>query len=485
MKKIVMIKFIVISWIIALSGCSLAPTYHRPPMTVPPKYKESGPWLHAKPHKASLDRGRWWEMYGDKTLNALEEKVQSANQNLKAALARYEEARAAAAVARAAYFPVITGVANATRAESSHNVANPLGSPLYSDKSVALELTYEIDVFGRVRNLVAAAKSTARASAADLAVIDLSLHAELANDYFALRGDDAAQRILDQTVIAYEKSLFLTRQRYKEGADPAYNVDQAVTQLETAKTLAADMRLQRAQLEHAIAVLIGEVPATFSLKPELPKTKVVTIAPKLPSTLLERRPDIAEAELLVQAANYNIGVARAAFFPAFNLSMGMGVESTILANLFRGPSLLWSVGPTAMSTLANVGSLPLMTQTIFDGGKIKGLSDEACARYYETVANYRQTVLSAYQQVEDYLVAIHQLDHEKITQDSATRAANRSLNQARYRYKGGLTTYLDVVIYENIALQNELNSVNVHTRRQVASVQLIKALGGGWTSDRV
>jgi NodT family efflux transporter outer membrane factor (OMF) lipoprotein len=305
------------------------------------------------------------------------------------------------------------------------------------------------------------------------------MHAELANDYFALRGDDAAQRILDKTVIVYERALYLTRKRYEGGADPVGNVDEAQNQLDTAKTQAADMHLKRAQLEHAIAVLIGEDPSSFSLKPELKKNKLVTINPQLPSTLLERRPDIAEAELKVQAANYNIGVARAAFFPAFNLSATIGFESANLGNLLTRPSLVWALGPTAASALLNNGNQPVLSQTIFDGGRLIALSNQAYAQYCETVAEYRQTVLTAYQEVEDSLSALRQLDRENKTQTLATSAANRSVNQALTRYKDGLTTYLDVVIIQNIALQAELSTIDIRTRRQIASVQLIKALGGG------
>ena len=306
------------------------------------------------------------------------------------------------------------------------------------------------------------------------------MHAELANNYFMLRADDAAQRTLDEIVIVYEKALYLTRQRYQGGASPVIDVDQAETQLQTAKTMAADVRLKRSQLEHAIAVLIGEPPSTFTIRPHLPSAKLVTIAPDLPSTLLERRPDIAAAQLRVQAANANIGVARAAYFPAFNLSGGIGFESASLANLIKAPSLIWSLGSSALVSIFNSGGMPLVMQTIFDGGRISGLTKEAWATYMETVANYRQTVLTAYQEVEDNLVALKELDRENQTQTAATKAANRAVEQEMYRYKGGLITYLDVVVSQNIALQAQLSAIDIRSRRQVASVELIKALGGGW-----
>lgn len=474
-----------ITFFMLLTACSLAPTYHRPDMRIPSTYKENGSWLYATPQTANRARGPWWEMYADPELNRLEQQVESANQNLKAAIARYDEACAAASIARADYFPTINGVGNMNRAKTSANVANPQNVQVASDKTLAINATYELDVWGRVRNSVAAAKSVARASAADLAVIHLSLQAELANDYFSLRGDDASQRVLNETVTAYQKALYLTQQRYRGGIVSAGVVDQATHQLESAKTQAADMRLKRSQLEHAIAILIGQPPAAFHLPAAMPKAKIVTMAPALPSTLLERRPDIAEAEQFVQAANANIGVARVAFYPSFNLAGGIGLESASLSHLFQGPSLIWALGPSVASAFLNPGSLPLVMQTLFDGGRIRGLSDQAQAKYVETVAHYRQTVLTAYQEVEDNLVAIRELDHERKSQNLASQAADRSLMQAWYQYQGGLTTYLDVVVIQNIALQARLSDIQVNTQRQMASVALIKALGGGWRGGGV
>jgi NodT family efflux transporter outer membrane factor (OMF) lipoprotein len=466
--------------LLALTHCSLAPQYHRPAVPIPIHYKEAGNWLIAKPTTAAIDRGPWWHLYQDPILDQLQTQIVPANQNLRAAVARYDQARAAVTVAQASYFPSILGIINGNRQHTSSTTANPLPMSLSNDFLAAANLTYEVDIWGRIRNMVAAAKSQANASAADLAFIDLGLRAELANDYFTLWGTDLSQRILDQTVVAYLKALALTQRRYAGGIVPVADVDQAQNQLETAKTLAADTRLKRAQLEHAIAVLIGRPPADFHLKPLYHKPKLVTIAPDLPSTLLERRPDIAKATFLVQAANSNIGVARAAFFPAFNLAASIGVESAQLKNLFKGPSLVWALGPTSASAILNNGNRPTITQTIFDGGRLFGLSQLAWTQYDETVATYRQTVLNAYQDVEDSLIAIRQLDREYQTQMAAVRAAKRALAQALFRYKGGLTTYLEVIIEQNISLQTELTAVDVNIRRQIASVQLIKALGGGW-----
>jgi len=340
-------------------------------------------------------------------------------------------------------------------------------------------LSYELDAWGSIRNSVIVSESKAKASVADMASIRLSLQASLANNYFALRGSDEAQRILDITVVAYQKALYLTKKRYQGGAAPISDVDEAETQLENAKTMAADMRLQRAQLEHAIAVLVGEIPSNFSLAPAKSPKIFLAIAPNLPSTILDRRPDIVAAESQVLAANANIGVARAAFFPVIDLTGSGGFQSRSLANLISKPSLFWSLGPLSLLTLAQ----PIAEVTIFDGGRLRGLLNQAKAQYFETVATYRQTVLTAFQEVEDNLVAIRQLDKEYQSQKAAARAAKRAWEQELYRYKGGLVTFLQVVVVENIALQSELALVNIRTRRQIASIQLIKALGGGWSLD--
>jgi len=469
-----------------LCGCSLAPTYHRPELYIPADYKETGSWQLAAPAVAELDRGNWWEIYNDSVLNDLEDRVTSANQNLQAAIARYEQARAIATVARSYLVPTINIIGVPDRQKTSLNVANPATVTPFNDVLLATDLSYEIDVWGRVRNAFFSARDSARASSADVAAIDLSLHAELASNYFSLRGTDQSQRVLDDTVKAYEKALYLNRMLYQGGAAPVEDVYLAETQLETAKTLSTDMKLRRAQLEHAIAVLIGEVPANFSLPVLKTKVEVITIIPELPSTLLERRPDIAAAELRVQAANANIGVARAAYFPQFNLITSLGVESSSISNLFQSPSLIWSLGPAlgAAALGTSVAGTPI-SWTLIDGGRISALTDQAWAIYYETVANYRQTVLNAYQEVEDNLAALHRLGQENITQTAAAAAAYKAVAQELDRFKGGLITYLPVVVEQSIALQAELTSIDIRTRYQLASVQLIKALGGGWDNPNV
>lgn len=472
-------KLIIPIFSVFLIGCSFAPKYVRPPMPIPIEYKETKEWKKAKGFKPTAKGTRWWQMFNDPVLNELEEKVTCTNQNLKVAFARFQEARAVAQVARSAYYPTFLGVGNADRQQKSRNIANPSTDNFFSDFLTGVDISYEIDLWGRVRNSVAASESQLRASTADLAGVSLSMHAELALDYFALRGDEASQRVLDATVAAYEKGLYITRKRHDGGASPIADVDQAITQLENARTAATEMSLRRAQLEHAIAVLVGDIPANFKMPRAKTRMSLVSIAPELPSSLLERRPDIAAAEQRVQAANFEIGVACAAFYPQINFSSIAGVESGKLSNLLSEPSLFWSLGP--ISGLALVK--PLASLVLFDGGRLRGLLNVAKASYHETVASYRQTVLTAFQEVEDNLVAIRRLDQENRSQTAATSAAKRALVQAIDRYRGGLTNYLDVVVSENLALQAELNSVDIRTRRQVASVLLIKALGGGWSCE--
>ena len=451
---------------LCLTSCSLAPKYERPPLSIPAHYREAGKWQRANPTYAVTDRGPWWKIYNDTTLNQLEDRVTFANQSLKAAWARYQQACALASVARADFFPTVTLNANLTRLQNSSNTALDVPST-YDDFSVGPNLSYELDVWGRVRNNVLAAQDRAKASAADWTAVDLSMHAELASDYFALRGDDQAQRILDEAVTAYTIAYQLNVRRHNGGVVSVADVYQAKAQLDSAATLAADKRLKRAQLEHAIATLVGVVPAEFHLPANKKPMHVVSIAPAFPCGLLQRRPDVAAAVLLVQAANAQIGVARAAYFPDFNILAGAGFESADGYNLFSAPSVFWSLGPSAAWTL-------------IDGGRIDAFVRYAKAKYFETVANYRQTSLTAFQEVEDNLVAIHRLNQEMQTQAAAVAAAYKAQQQAEYRYKGGAINYLDVVFEQNIALQAALVDVDIKTRRQLASVQLIKAIGGGW-----
>ncbi len=454
-------------------GCSLEPRYKRPKMSIPNTYKEDALWKIAQPSFANAYTQRWWLVYDDPILNQLEDELNAANQDIKIALAQYEGALAALKIARSAYFPTLNADAHALRIQTSKTIANPGIVNHYNDFLLGTDLSYEIDLWGKVRNSVKASRKTAQASRDDLAAVQLSLQASLATTYFSYRGTEANIRILTQLQYAYEKALELTRNRYNGGITPEADVDQAVTQLENVKTMLLDAKLNLAQQEHAMAILVGKAPAAFSIAPSKQQSKVVPVAPTLPSTLLERRPDIAAAEKRVQAANATIGVARAAFFPNFNL-MGtvLGFESALIGSLLKAPSLYWAVGPSA-------------TMMLFDGGNLEGQLDQSYASYCQSVATYRKTVLNALQEVEDNLAAQRYLEKESVTQANATIAADKALQQANYRYEGGIATYLDVVIEQNTSLIAHLALIDIHTRRQVASVQLIKALGGGWEAATV
>jgi NodT family efflux transporter outer membrane factor (OMF) lipoprotein len=348
----------------------------------------------------------------------------------------------------------------------------PGRNPTYNNFDIEADLSYELDLWGRVRNSVNTANANQQASAADLAALDLAQHAELAIDYYTLRGEDAELVLLQNTVDDYSRSLALTENLYRGGAAAVADVYQARAQLEGARTQAADVALQRAQTEHAIAVLIGENASRFHFASNpLPQDSVPPLVDVgLPSTLLERRPDVAAAERRVAAANAQIGVARAAYFPVFSLAAATGFDSTKTSNLLNAPSRLWSAGPAGLLT-------------VFDAGRHRAQSAQAHAQFDEQVADYRTTVLIAYQEVEDSLTALHRLEQESLSEEAAVTASGQALEQARYRYKAGLVTYLEVAAAETIALQAQLSRVNILNRYMNASVLLVKALGGGWRID--
>jgi len=455
----------------SLTACSFAPVY-KTPDSVPATsaYHESGEWKAAQPAD-NQNRGAWWTVFQDPQLDALEATVGDANQDLKAAFARLQQARAATRIARADLFPTVSIGSSATRSRTSVNSPTfpPGAEPVGNNFHLEADLSYEFDVWGRVRNAVTSAKAVQQASAADLATLNLSIHAELATDYFALRAEDTQQVLLDQTVADYTQSLQLTQNRYRGGGAALADVAQAQAQLETARTQAADIRLQRAQSEHAIAVLLGENPSAFRAPPNPLPTELTppSIDPGLPSSLLERRPDVAAAERRVAAANARIGVARAAYFPVFSLAAAAGFDSTSSSTWLNAPSRLWSVGPAGLLTL-------------FDAGRHRAESAQAKAIYDEQVADYRSTVLTAYQEVEDNLAALRQLQQESVSEAAAVTATGQALQQAQYRYKAGLVTYLEVATTETTALQAQLSNVTIQLRRMNASVLLVKALGGGW-----
>ncbi len=458
-----------------VSGCSLAPPYKGPPESAPatPQYQELDGWKTAQPMD-EVPRGDWWRLYQDATLDELEQKAGTANQNIKAAFARLQQARADTRIARADLFPTVTASASAERAHVSPNSPSYLpGKPTTgNDFNLEGDVSYEVDLWGRVRNEVAAARANQQASAADLASLDLSIRAEVAMDYFNLRSADAQQQLLNQTVRDYQQSLQLTQNLFNGGAAPLSDVAQAQTQLENALTQAADVGLQREQDAHAIAVLVGENPSAFHIAVDPLPIEVAPppLDPGLPSALLERRPDVAEAERRVAAANAQIGVARAAYFPQFTLDGSAGFNSVRASNWISAPSRFWSVGPQ-------------MTLPLFEAGRLVGQTARAKAQYQEQVADYRNTVLTAYQDVEDSLAALRQLEQEAQTEAAAVKAATVELQQANYRYRAGAVTYLEVATAETTALQAQLSAASIQARRLNASVTLIKALGGGWQSS--
>lgn len=460
---------------ILVAACSLAPRYRTPATAAPaPVYKELDGWKLAAPAD-NAPRGPWWQMFHEDELDSLEARVSAANQNLKAALARLDEASAQTRFARAGFFPTLTANASATRERLSANAPQfPAGGQtLYDDFVAGGALSWELDVFGRIRNTVTGARATEQASTGDLAALDLATHAQLANDYFMLRGLDAQQQLLDHTVADYAKALALTQDLYHGGAAALSDVQQAQAQLETARTQAEDTRLHRAQTEHAIAVLVGEQASSFSVAPRpLPSDlQPPAVDPGLPSQLLERRPDVAAAERRVAAANANIGVARAAYFPDFSLQAAAGWQSVAQSTWLSAPSRYWSVGPQGLLT-------------VFDFGAHAAQAAEAHAAYDEQVADYRGTVLTAFQDVEDNLAALRQLERESISQAAAVEATQGALDQANYRYKGGIVTYLEVVSTENAALAARLAALGIETQRLTSTVQLVQALGGDWQNPR-
>ncbi len=452
-----------------LSGCEVGPKYHPPAVQAPPAYKEIGDWKPAQPNDQNLG-GTWWTIFQDPLLDALELQVNVSNQNLKAADAQYQQARAVLRYNRADYYPTVTAGPSATRTRVSSN-RPPLSSTFdgitYNDFVLPFDFSYQADVWGRVRRTVESYREQAQASAADLATVNLSMHADLALDYFQARSLDAEEQLLFSTVTQYEQALKLTQSRFKGGTASEVEVQQAKTQLQTVRAQAIDVGVLRAQYEHAVAILIGKPPAEFSLPP-LPLTAPPPHIPVgLPSELLERRPDIAAAERRVAAANAQIGVAKSAYYPLINLAASGGFESSSITTLLTGPSGLWSVGGSAV-------------MTVFDVGRRRSLTDQAVAAYDYQVAAYRQNVLTGFQQVEDNLAAVRILENEAKVQDEAVVAAQRSLDLSIKRYKGGVTSYLEVITAQNAALTDEVTAVNILGRRMANTVILIQALGGGW-----
>ncbi|HUA00905.1 MAG TPA: efflux transporter outer membrane subunit [Candidatus Aquilonibacter sp.] len=465
-----------------LAGCSVGPRYARPAVETPTAYKEAPPqsfeqagiWKPAQPADQE-HRGKWWEAFGDPQLNALEEQVTVSNQDLKSAESRFQQARALVRFNRASEFPTIEVGPSASYVKDSNNTPafpTPVSRGGANDFVLPFDLSYEIDLWGRIRHGVAAAREEAQASAADVATASLSLHAELAIDYFELRNADTQKQILDNTVRAYTDAYQLTETRFEGGASPRSDVAQAKTQLDDARVEATDVTVERAAYEHAIAVLIGKPPAEFGLAPDPLNLAAPVIPASMPSELLERRPDIAAAERRVAEANEQIGIARAAYYPTLSLNGTAGYESTHLSDLLDGPSALWAVGPQ-------------LVETLFDAGRRHATSQAAWANFDALTANYRQTALTAFQEVEDNLAALRILEQEAQQQHEATASADDWLVVSTNRYKGGVDNYLQVIIAQTTDLSNQRNEADILRRRMDASVLLIKALGGGWDASQL
>ena len=463
---------------VLLCGCMVGPKYVRPAAPQTPGFKEFGNstegdgWKVAQPDDTLL-RGKWWELYGDTKLNELEEQVDPSNQTLKIAEANFRQARAAIRFSRASEAPTIgTSPSISTIRDSANQPYFPASKANNGtgDFTLPLDLSYEVDLWGRVRRTVTASREQAQASVADLETARLSLHAEVAIDYFEVRSADAQERLLDDTVTAYSEALDLTKNRFEGGAAPKSDVAQAQTQLDAARVQDTDIAVQRAQYEHALAILIGKPPAGFDLPPtplNLQPSKLPSIPVALPAQLLERRPDIAAAERRMAAANEQIGIAQAAYYPTLDLAAVAGLRGSSLLNWFNWPSRFWAVGPG-------------LSETLFDAGRRRATTETARASYDGAIANYRQTVLVSFQQVEDNIVVLRVLQKESAQQRDTTEAAEEALRLFQNRYAGGVDTYLQVVTSQTTALANERNDIDIMRRQFEADVLLVKALGGGW-----
>ena len=456
---------------LVLAGCTVGPKYARPAAPTPPDYQEVPPnWKAAQPG-AEMAKGKWWEIFQDPQLNGLEEKINVSNQTLKAAQLQFEQARAVVRVNRADLYPTVTAGVSAAREHLSQNRPNGslVATNSFTDLQLPVDVSYEPDVWGRVRRTVEAARENAQATAGDLESVNLSLHAELATDYFVLRTLDAEIDLLNSTVAAYQKALELTQNRFSGGVASQVDVAQAETQLETTRAQMVDLGVQRAANEHAIAVLIGAPAPTFQLQPSPLANTPPVVPPGVPSDLLERRPDISASERRMAAANAQVGVAKAAYYPDITLSASGGFESTSIATWFNGPAGFITAGADALVT-------------VFDVGRRRAINDQAKAAYAQSVANYQQTVLTSFQEVEDSLAALRILEDEAKVEGVAVTAAEHSLALSTNRYKGGVANYLEVTTAQSAALTDERTAVDIAGRRMAASVSLIKALGGGWST---
>jgi len=468
MKKVDGTRWCAGALTLVLGACSLTPPLKTPVVPTAAVYKEIGPWTPAQPGDR-LPRDSWWTLYDNAELNELQQRLIGGNPTLAAALANYAQARALSDQARAGLFPTLGVGANGERARESLN--DPLRGPTtptyYNANTLGGGASYELDLWGQIRNEVAAGDANAAAAAADLENARLSLIAQLADDYVQLRSLDRNSAILEETVKTYTRALSLTRQRHDAGIAPGLDVSQAQTQLDTARSQAAQTLAQRALMEHAIAALLGVSASTFSIKPEIVAINLPQIPIGVPSTLLERRPDIAGAQRRMIAANANIGVARAAYFPALTLGAQGGFQSGGFSNLLSAPSTFWAIGPNALLS-------------VFDGGLRRAQVAQARAEFAASAANYRGTVVSAFQQVEDSLAPLNTYHDAAVEEKAAVDAAQRTLDLSMLLYVKGATDYLTVVSAQTAVLQTQLEALDLDTLQLRASVDLIRALGGGW-----
>ncbi len=449
-----------------LAGCTVGPDYVRPEAKISNEFKESKGWKQAQPRDTMLS-GKWWEIFNDPRLNELEEQVATANQSIIQAEAQYRQAQHLVQSAQSAFFPILnlTGMANRFRAASGQSVAVSGVRNLFG---VAGAIAWEPDLWGSVSRQVEANTGSAQAGAATLQALRLSSEATLADDYFQLKALDAQKALLDETVDAYSRTLQIIKNRYAVGMVAKSDVMQAETQLESVRAQAINLGVQRAKLEHAIAVLIGKTPAELSLAAAPLDVQPPPIPVSLPSELLERRPDIAAAERKIAAANAQIGVAKAAYYPSLNLAATNGFQTSTLDTLFKAASRYWALGPAGAAL------------TLFDGGAKNAQYKQAIDGFDASVAAYRQTVLTGFQEVEDNLAALRILDEEKQVQDKAVAAADQALALMINQYKAGTVSYLNVMTAQTAALSNRQAAVQLHSDRMSATVQLVKALGGGW-----
>jgi NodT family efflux transporter outer membrane factor (OMF) lipoprotein len=484
--------FAVLLAIVMLTGCKpLGPNYNRPGYDAPAVYKEAGAstvivpppnptgggWQTAAPSDGML-RGKWWEIYQDAQLNQLEERIspngQPNNQSLRQAMETYLAARDQVAAARSALFPTLSAGPSVSRDRVSVNqpLFNKTANPNYNDFEVSGQASWEPDFWGRIRRTVEAARETAQASAADMAGVDLSLHAEMAADYFALRGLDSEAKLLQSTVTDVEKQLDLTQRRLAGGIGTEVDVAQARTQLETVRAQLIDVGVARAQYEHAIGTIANAKLSDFTISPSTLDPSLPKVPLGVPSQLLERRPDIAAAERRAAAANEQIGIAVSAFYPTITLSGAGGFQSTNPGTWIQGPSALWSLGGQA-------------TELLFDAGQRHALTDQARHAYEAQAAAYRNTIFQAFNDVEDQLSGLRILEQESGVEQKAVDAAQHSYDISNQRYKGGVTSYLEVLTAEATLLENQRTAIDLQTRQFASSVGLVRALGGGWDATQL